>query len=359
MTQQTAPRDRTHRRRPRSWLPALVLVPLGALLAPGNASTPVHPPPHLAATDAADLRAQWTPRPPLNVARAGHDVATVHRRIFAIGGFGPDLPNAVVLNSVEARRIGGRGTWHTVAPMPTARSNPAAAALDGIVYVAGGFGPVFILDVVETFDPATGTWTTSPKLPVPRGAAGAAALGGQLYVAGGLIPGSPDDKTTASVVVYNPRKGTWNAVQSMTTARKFVRLVATAGYLYAIGGLSQTDDPLPTVERYDPKSNTWTTVAAMNQVRGNPGVVAINHGSKHLIVVVGGRGAGSGPQPLRSTEVYNPDTNRWQLLQAQLPRGRGTLVAAAEPNGTILAIGGAVNINGTETATAEVHALKL
>jgi N-acetylneuraminic acid mutarotase len=339
------------RGRSRSWRPGVALMLLVAAAAP--LAGPTNP----AAADDPAPTTGWAARPPVQVARAGLDVATVNGSILAIGGFDPNKPD--VFSSVEARPVDGSGTWRTVAPMPTARANAAVAVLGGTVYAVGGFTNDQTLDTVEKFDVATGSWSSGTKLPAPRGAAGAAALGDLLYVAGGSVTVGPDDEITASVLVYSPMKQSWTSVAPMPTARWRLRLVAAAGHLYAIGGQSESGTTLSTVERYDPKANTWTTVTPMNQDRGVPGVVAVNHGLDRLIVVVGGCQFANGQRLpfLRSTEVYNVDTDQWHPLQAQLPSGRCSLGAATEANGSVLAISGGNDVKDTVTATAEVDAL--
>ena len=353
MIESICPDGGARRGRSRSWRPGVALMLLVAAAAPF--AGPTSP---AAATDPAPTTG-WAARPPVQVARVGLDVATVNGNILAIGGFDPNQPG--VFSSVEARRVDGSGTWTTVAPMPTARANTAVATLAGTVYAIGGFTDEQTLDVVEKFDPATGSWSAGTKLPAPRGAAGAAALGDLLYVAGGLVTVGPDDdEITASVLAYSPTKQTWTSVAPMPTARWRLRLVAAGGHLYAIGGQSAKGTTLSTVERYDPKANVWTTVASMNQDRGVPGVVAVNHGLDRLIVVVGGCQFANGQRLpfLRSTEVYNVDTDRWAVLPAQLPGGRCSLGAAAEADGSVLAISGGTDFKDTVIATTEVDALK-
>jgi hypothetical protein len=99
----------------------------------------------------------------------------------------------------------------------------------------------------------------------------------------------------------------------------------------------------------------------MNRHRGIPGVAVVDRGSDSLVVVVGGgQEVRAIPKPaLRSTEVYSVATGRWRVLRAQLPLARSGLVAAAEPDGTVLAIGGSVTVGRRRRATAEVHALTL
>jgi N-acetylneuraminic acid mutarotase len=149
--------------------------------------------------------------------------------------------------------------------------------------------------------------------------------------------------------------------------RERLRLVTAGEHLYAIGGFSPPTmpdsfvPPVSTVERYSPRSNTWQTVASMNRARSLPGVVALRRGSKQFIVVVaGGSLVGGNPMFLRSTEIYDLQTDRWGLIRAELPRGRVSLVSAKEADGTVLAMGGAAG-NDPDHAqpTGEVQALRL
>jgi N-acetylneuraminic acid mutarotase len=311
-----------------------------------------------------DGASRWVERPALRQARLGHDVATVQGHIYAIAGFaGNDL-----FRSVEARRVRGHGRWQSVAPLAVARANLATAALDGIIYAAGGNADDQALDVVEKFDPDVGSWRPSPRLPQPRDGAGAAALGGLLYVAGGfVVDDDGNGQVTDSMVAFNPRTRTWRTMAPMHHPRERLRLVTAGQHLYAIGGFSPSTDPnsfgtpVSTVERYSPRSNTWQTVASMNRARALPGVVALRRGSKQFIVVVaGGDLVGGNRIFLRSTEIYDLQTGRWRLIRAELPQGRVSLVSAKEADGTVLAIGGAA---GTDLAdaqpTAKVHALRL
>jgi N-acetylneuraminic acid mutarotase len=358
-TRSTRTGGHTRRRRWRSWLPGLALMPLVALAAPNGGPGRVHPRLELSASTVTAPSTGWSQLPPLQVARAGLDVATVNGDILAIGGFNPVKPG--VFNLVEAHRADAAQSWRPLTPMPTGRANAAAAELGGSVYVVGGFDDEQTFDVVEKYDPATGSWSPSPRLPAARGAAAAASLGGLLYVAGGsMTVGPDDDEITASVVAFNPVKQSWASVAPMPTARWRLRLVAAGGQLYAIGGQSAEGNTLSTVERYDPSSNTWTTVAPMNQDRAVPGVVAVNQGSRRLIVVVGGCQFAEGQRLpfLQSTEVYNLDTGQWLLLPAQLPLGRCSLGAAVTADGSVLAIGGGTDAKGIVIGTSEVDALR-
>jgi N-acetylneuraminic acid mutarotase len=310
--------------------------------------------------DEAGRSSQWIARPPLRQARGGLGVAKVDRQILAIGGFVRVGQGGTVFDVVEARRVKGIGRWRDLAPMPTARANLATAEVGGLVYAIGGLDGVNDLDVVETFDPRSGRWATSLPLPQPRAFAGAAGLGGLLYVAGGEVQLAADTfEVTNSVVVYDPKNNTWRSVAPMPTIRQRLRLVASGRYLYAIGGFDLAGQSLTTVERYDPKSNSWATMNPMVESRALPCAVQTKVGQRRVLVVVGGfefSADGTLVQARRTTEVFDPHTVRWTLLDVLLPIGRGTHDCETEADGTVLAIGGANPVAGF---LANVDALSL
>jgi hypothetical protein len=354
------------------WLGVITVVLVTALAGPAI-SAPRSPAGPDVAGDKAGRSSEWTARPPLRHARAGLGVATVGRQILAIGGF-KGFEAGDILDVVEARRVKGTGRWRDLAPLPTARANLATAEVGGLVYAIGGIEAVGVdelidSDVVETFNPRSGRWTTSLPLPQPRSGPGAAGLGGLLYVAGGFIPLTGDDfEITNSVLAYDPKQNTWRSVAPMPTARQRLRLVASGRYLYAIGGAappSGADEfgpSLTTVERYDPKSDRWATMNPMVQSRGLPCAVETKVGKRRVLAVVGGfelSADGTLVQARRTTEVFDPATGRWTLLDVMLPFGRGSHDCATEADGTVLAIGGVTLVGGTRVVLANVDALSL
>lgn len=287
----------------------------------------------------------------------------VDRQILAVGGFDGDGP-AHILDVVEAREVKGSGTWRELAPMPTERTNLATTEVGGLVYAIGGIGPSpHTTDVVERYDPRSGRWATSRPLPQPRDGAGAAGLGGLLYVAGGFIAlGGNNFEITNSVLVYDPKQDSWRSVAPMPTARERLRLVASGGYLYAIGGAAPTGQSLATVERYDPRSNSWVTMNPMAESRYLPCAVETRVGERRVLVVVGGfeyASDGTFVDGRSTTEVLDLASGRWTLLDVLLPSKRGSHDCATEADGTVLAIGGITAVGGVRVFLANVDALSL
>src|SRR2546425_3293326 len=85
------------------------------------------------------------------------------------------------------------GKWELRAPMPSARTEVAAAELGGKIYVMGGYEKNG--DLVEEYDPAKNSWRRRASLPRPLHHIGATAVDGKIYVIGGDMfrPGPPDN----------------------------------------------------------------------------------------------------------------------------------------------------------------------
>ena len=93
----------------------------------------------------------------------------------------------------------------------------------------------------------------------------------------------------------------------MPTARNYAGAAVLDGKIYVIGGWSNRNSNISTVEVYDPQANTWATAPPMSERRNGPGVAAL--GGK--IYVAGGYVGGS---DLASVEVFDPQTNSWSAV---------------------------------------------
>ena len=98
------------------------------------------------------------------------------------------------------------GKWELRAPMPSARTEVAAAELGGKIYVMGGYEKNG--DLVEEYDPAKNSWRRRASLPRPLHHIGAAAVDGKIYVIGGYMSGQG---STDSVYEYDPSTDRWRA----------------------------------------------------------------------------------------------------------------------------------------------------
>jgi hypothetical protein len=81
------------------------------------------------------------------------------------------------------------------------------------------------------------------------------------YVMGGF---DFSGNTLSSMERYDAASGQWNALASMSTARKHFGACVIAGEIYVTGGMESDDDILSSVEKYSPLSDTWSAVAPMH-----------------------------------------------------------------------------------------------
>jgi len=215
------------------------------------------------------------------------------------------------------------GSWVTLAPMPSARQELATAALNGKIYVIGGFENSVSSNTVAVYDPATNTWASAQPIPVPNDHNSAAVAAGKLYSFGGH---------SQAAFVYEPVSNTWSAVAPMNSLHDATPAVGVINdKIYVAGGVNPAGMSTQGVEVYDPAANTWTNVASMRVAR-NHLAGGVSNGKFYA---VGGRGSTDAPTAL---EVYDPQTNAWSTL-ADMPTGRSG-IAAGVVNGELYVFGG-------------------
>ena len=126
---------------------------------------------------------------------------------------------------------------------------------------------------MEIYNTIAGVWTTGMPMLSKRCRLGVAALNGKVYVAGGY----DGNMFLRSVECYDPATDLWTRVSPMNVKRSRMALAASGGKLYAIGGYDGSSN-LNTVECYDPDSDRWAFIASMCAHEGGVGVgvVAVN-----------------------------------------------------------------------------------
>ena len=261
----------------------------------------------------------WSTLAPLPQARQEVAVAALDGKVYVVGGF---TGSGEVADTVEVYDPASH-RWDTVAPLPRPVHHTAALAVQGVLYVIGGltgrsFTPV---DTVFAYDPRHNAWTPKAAMPVARGALAAAVLADKIYVAGGS-PGARE----RDFAVYDPATDAWTTLPPMPTSRNHLTAGAIGGIFYAVGGRSgEIHDATNAVEAFDPATNAWTTKAALPTARSGIAGVAVSG----CFYVFGGEGNPAHPQGVfAQVEVYQPRTNTWQSL-TPMPTPRHGIGAAA------------------------------
>src|SRR2546425_1861017 len=194
--------------------------------------------------------------------------------------------------------------WTTLTSMPTARAGAAAAVIDDGIFVIGGRqstnGPCSggpYLQTVEKYDIDANTWSPVAQLPTPRSDLAAVARGGKIFVFGGCS----STGVTNEVDMYDPQTNTWTTgLMPMPTARASLVAGHSGDTVYAIGGTNGVSASNAN-EVYDIPSNSWSPNTAMPTARQEAGVHS--HGGR--IYVVGGSTASAGAST-DANEVFKP-----------------------------------------------------
>jgi N-acetylneuraminic acid mutarotase len=243
---------------------------------------------------------QWVSLAPMNEPRQELAAAQLDGKIYAVAGLagrananeiydpatddwslGADLPvgtDHAWAVALEGRLYVGGGTtnrvfryepaadaWTEVAASASVHGGtPAAAVIDGRIYVAGGAGGGMLGNEVEVYDPATDDWTSLAPMECARNHTAGAVLDGKLYVAGGR-PGNQ-----SCLEVYDPSSNTWTRRASMPTGRSGVAGAAVGNCFYVFGGEGNAADPngiFHQVEAYDPSLDEWFELPPMQTGR--------------------------------------------------------------------------------------------
>jgi subtilisin family serine protease len=265
---------------------------------------------------------------PGQVAKLLTDSASVNK----VGSPGAGTPNRLLY---EGFLNAAPGTWANRAALPSARHQPVAAAVGGILYLFGGLNSTGTAQrTVYAYTPSANTWTTKAQLPAARyGGGGAVAINDKIYVAGGF---DATGKPTRTLYVYTPATNTWATKAQMPAASSCGGPAALSGKLYVFSGCtllsSGTKTSAALLHRYDPGTNTWATLRSAPETHFAPVVAAING----RLYVAGGNG-GAGSQTGR-LDVYTPATNTWSTL-SPMPTPRVSAAGGAV-GGLLYAVGG-------------------
>jgi hypothetical protein len=204
----------------------------------------------------------WATRTPVP-SPDGYALGVLNGKLHVVGGLG-DTPAATMYAYDPATN-----SWTAEAPMATARSSPVTSAVDGRLYVIGGYDDGGgVINTMEAYDPSTNSWTTIGTTPqVAFTTATATAVGGLVYLT------SLDHYGAGMMYVYDPASSTWATRASMPSARRAPVLGLLGQNIYAVGGGVATDsttrnfdglrDLSSVVEAYDPATDTWRSVQAL------------------------------------------------------------------------------------------------
>jgi N-acetylneuraminic acid mutarotase len=222
--------------------------------------------------------------------------------------------------------------WVTKASMAAARSQTVGDAIDGILYLAGGWDGQDT-PTLQAYNPAANAWTALTSMPGGRyGSSGACAIDGRLYVPGGWTtnPGLPN----GNLYVYDPQTNAWTEKAPLPDSRLTACGAAGVinGKMYMTTACNGYSGYRNFLDVYDPATNSWASLAASQVAHGYPAWGVIDN---KLYVAGGHTDNGNMGNTL---EVYDPATNTW-TTKAPLPVA-GVGFASGAVNGKLYVTGG-------------------
>lgn len=190
--------------------------------------------------------------PPMpGAVKAGFEVVVLNGKLLVIAGYSiADGTDSVSSDVYQYDSCLNR--WSKLANLNVARYDFACAAVDGIVYVVGGYGiEGDNLSSAEVYDPETDKWTLIESLRRPRSGCFACGFDGKLYVMGGRS--SFTIGNSRFVDVYNPKRHSWNEMKNgcvMVTAHAVV-----GKKLFCMEWKNQRK-----LSMFNPEDNSWKMV---------------------------------------------------------------------------------------------------
>ncbi len=115
----------------------------------------------------------------------------------------------------------------------------------------------------------------------------------------------------------------WMSVTPMPTARSMLGVAVVDGKIYAIGGISGTQNILGTNEVYDPETNTWSSKTPMPTHRCSFGIAVVQN---KIYCIGGATTIKSDGYVTNVNEVYDPSTDTWEN-RTSMPNPRSHLEA--------------------------------
>jgi hypothetical protein len=171
--------------------------------------------------------------------RADVTAVTVNGQVYLVGGFDGKAWLPSVLSTTDGM------TFATVAQLNPAVRYPAAAALNGKLYVIGGELSPNQADAtnIQEIDLQSMAVTSLSPLPAGLSHAAAATLNGTIYVFGGRSGGHAID----TISVLNPTTGQLQAVGHLPAARSDMGVALVGQTVYLVGGEGDAAKPVNTV----------------------------------------------------------------------------------------------------------------
>ncbi|XP_066346613.1 F-box/kelch-repeat protein At1g67480-like [Miscanthus floridulus] len=150
-----------------------------------------------------------------------------------------------------------------------------------------------------------------PPMPGPNKAGfGVVVLDGKLFVMAGYAADHGKEFVSDEVYCYHACLNRWTAFAKMNVARRDFACAEVKGVIYVAGGFGLAGDSLSSVEAYNPQQNKWTLIESLRRPRWG----CFGCGFNDKLYIMGGRSSFTIGNT-RSVDVYEPDLHTWEELK--------------------------------------------
>jgi peroxiredoxin/N-acetylneuraminic acid mutarotase len=231
--------------------------------------------------------------------------------------------------------------WKKGAPFPEPDEELYGVAVNGKLYVIGGWGEGKARGANYEYDPASDKWTKKKSMPRPAHHAALAAANGKIYVCGGFVapeksplPIGAAWQPVDDVWEYDPAADSWKALAPLPAKRGAAAAVEVRGKIHVIGGVTTVEgskapfftfmgscNVLSTNDVYDPATDKWESRKPMAVPRNHAFAAAVNG----KIYVIGGRTGHGFILSATNTDVveeYDPANDMWSAPKERMPTPR-------------------------------------
>jgi hypothetical protein len=273
-------------------------------------------------------------------ARTEVAAAAAGGKVFVAGGFTADGRASDALEVYDPKA----DAWQRLGALPKPVHHAGLVSVGETLYLIGGYTEAGPTDEVWTLAPGATGWAAGPRLPVPAGALAAGVSEGEIYAAGGATGLGGDAKLSEAAAKLRPGALAWERLPPLPEARDHLTGAGLPGRFMVLAGRKLS---LETNSRradvFDVDRKIWSQARTLRHARG--GIAsAVTAGGR--VVVAGGEEPGG---TIAFVETFDPATGDWTDLPP-LPAPRHGL-GAAFIDGTLIVVAGGptpgLSVSGT------------
>jgi hypothetical protein len=213
---------------------------------------------------------------------------------------------------------------------------------------------------VDILDLKTMTWTAGASSPIEIHHFQPVVYEEEIYLMGAMTGGYPGETPLPEIYIYSPAKDAWRTGATIPENRRRggAGIVVHDGLIYMVCGIQDghRGGHVPWLDIYNPETNTWELLPDAPRSRDH--FQAVIHGDN--LYALAGRTTVAATNPFANTigevDVFNLKTGNWSTLSDTLPTHRAGN-AAMTLGDDILVVGG--ESKDQVVAHSEVEALTI